>query len=207
MPHALVFDVGGGSAEVVWLRLRDCGRPKIEGWISLPVGVVTMTERHGGPDFSSAAYNQAVAEVEALLQPFEDAHDIRRHLGEGRAQMLGTAGTVTTVAGVNMGWVRYNRSVVDGSYLDLADIHTVCASLSGSTYEERVRHPSIGPGRADLVVAGCAILEAICRTWPAARLRVADRGVREGILVDLSAGVSANAGRSGWERRPDNGEE
>ena len=108
-------------------------------------------------------------------------------------QMLGTAGTVTTIAGVNLGLKRYDRAVVDGSYLTFDEIQEVSDRLSRSTYAERAAHPSIGGGRADLVVAGCAILEAICRTWPAGRLRVADRGVREGILLQLAAEFGAEA--------------
>lgn len=192
VPYAVIFDVGGGSAEIVWLRLGQpnggqADGPEIVGWVSLPLGVVTLTERHGGSDFTEEDYEAIVAEVQDLLQPFEERHGIRRHLEKGQAQMLGTAGTVTTVAGVKMGLRRYNRAIVDGSYLNFGDVHSVCGDLSRSSFAERVAHPSIGPGRADLVVAGCAMLEAICRTWPAGRLRVADRGVREGILIDLAA--------------------
>ncbi len=189
VPYAVIFDVGGGSAEIVWLRLHKDSPPHILDWMSLPVGVVTVTERHGGSDFTDAEYEATLTEVQEQLRPFEQRHEIRRHLEKGQAQMLGTAGTVTTVASVNMGLKRYNRAVVDGSYLNLSDVHAVCRSLSRSTYDQRIEHPSIGPGRADLVVAGCAILEAICRTWPAGRLRVADRGVREGILLDLAASI------------------
>ena len=102
--------------------------------------------------------------------------------------MLGTAGTVTTIAGVTMGLKRYNRSLVDGSYLKLEAVHNVSRNLAASSYDQRVAHPSIGRNRADLVVAGCAVLEAVCNTWPAARMRVADRGVREGILLKLTGG-------------------
>lgn len=189
VPYAVIFDVGGGSAEIVWLRMCPAERPQIMGWVSLPLGVVTLTERHGGSDFTESEYEATVAEVQAMLQPFEECHRIRRQLEKGHAQMLGTAGTVTTVAGVHMGLRRYNRAIVDGSYLCFGDVHSVCRDLSRSSFAERVAHPSIGPGRADLVVAGCAILEAICRTWPAGRLRVADRGVREGILLDLAASL------------------
>ena len=190
-PYGLIFDVGGGSAEIVWLRLAGDEAPEILGWISLPVGVVTLTERHGPTDFSAEEYEATVDEVAGMLVPFDAEHGIRRTIEQGRAQMLGTAGTVTTIAGVNLGLKRYNRSLVDGSYLTFEQIRKVSGELSRSTYAQRAAHPSIGNGRADLVVAGCAILEAICRTWPAGRLRVADRGVREGILLQLAAELRA----------------
>ncbi len=188
VPYALLFDVGGGSAEMVWLRIAPDRTHDIIGWVSLPVGVVTLTERNGGHDFSRAAYAATVAEIEDMLAPFEQRHGIRARIERGEAQMLGTAGTVTTIAGVTMGLKRYNRTLVDGSYLELGAVHTVSRNLAGSTYEQRAAHPSIGHGRADLVVAGCAVLEAVCHTWPAPRMRVADRGVREGILLDLTGG-------------------
>jgi exopolyphosphatase/guanosine-5'-triphosphate,3'-diphosphate pyrophosphatase len=185
LPHALVFDVGGGSAEIVWLRLSPGARPEILGWISLPCGVVTLTERHGSSDFTTAAYDAIVREVMAMLKPFDAEYGIRAEVDARRVQVLGTAGTVTTISGVNLGLRRYTRALVDGSWLALDSIYTVCRNLAASTFAERAAHPAIGRERADLVVAGCAVLEAICRTWPVARLRVADRGVREGILYDL----------------------
>lgn len=188
IPYALVFDVGGGSAEIVWLNIEPDRQHGILGWVSLPIGVVNLTERNGGHDFSRAAYEDTVAEIEDMLAPFEQRHGIREHIESGQAQMLGTAGTVTTIAGVTMGLKRYNRTLVDGSYLKLDAVHTVSRNLAASSYHQRAAHPSIGRSRADLVVAGCAVLEAVCNTWPAARMRVADRGVREGILLHLTGG-------------------
>jgi exopolyphosphatase/guanosine-5'-triphosphate,3'-diphosphate pyrophosphatase len=185
VPYALMFDVGGGSAEVVWLRLQPGAAPRILGWVSLPCGVVTLTERNGHHDFSPEAYAAVVAAVEAQLAPFEQRFAIRSAIRDGAVQMLGTAGTVTTVAGVNMGLPRYNRSLVDGCYLSFEAIARITAMLAGTTYAERLAHSCIGESRADLVVAGCAVLDAICRTWPVGVLRVADRGVREGILMAL----------------------
>lgn len=185
VPDTLVFDVGGGSAEIVWLRQRPCEAPEIKGWTSLPCGVVTLTERHGRREFSREEYAAVVSEVEAMLAPFERQYGIRDRIVEGSAQLLGTAGTVTTFAGVSLGLTRYNRGIVDGSYLDLEAVRTISNNLSLSNFAQRAAHPCIGPDRAELVVAGCAVLEAICRTWPADRLRVADRGVREGILLEL----------------------
>ncbi len=188
IPYALLFDVGGGSAEIVWLGIEPDRRHRILGWVSLPIGVVTLTERNGGHDFSRQAYGAVVAEVEDMLAPFDRRHGIRARIESGAAQMLGTAGTVTTIAGVTMGLKRYNRALVDGSYLALDAVHTVSSNLAASTYDQRAAHPSIGHKRADLVVAGCAVLEAVCRTWPAVRMRVADRGVREGLLLEMTGG-------------------
>lgn len=186
IPWALTFDVGGGSAEILWVRLRPDTPPETVGWMSLPCGVIAMTERYGDPDISPDSYRRMVEDIRGMLEPFDKEHGISDMLVRGEAQMLGTAGTVTTIAGVNMGLGRYNRSVVDGSWLELAELHAVCDTLANASFDERVEQACIGRGRAELVVAGCGVLEAVCRTWPAKRLRVADRGVREGILLELS---------------------
>lgn len=205
IPYALMFDVGGGSAEIVWMRLDGPNQADILGWISLPCGVVTLTERHGSEDFSPEAYQAVIDEIADLLAPFDEKYGIRAAIERGEAQMLGTAGTVTTIAGVNMGLERYNRAVVDGSYLTFDDVFAVSGDLASSTFAERAAHPSIGRGRADLVVAGCAVLEAVCRTWPAGQLRVADRGVREGLLLSLASEMRqarrTGKRRSGSKRR------
>lgn len=184
--HALMFDVGGGSAEFVWARIRPDGGAHIEGWTSLPCGVVTLTERHGNNDFSGDEYEAVVAEVMDLLRPFDARFGIAERIAQGKVQMVGTAGTVTTIAGVEMSLPRYNRSQVDGSWLGFDAVERVSRDLAVKSYAERAAHPCIGQNRADLVVAGCAVLEAVCRLWPAGRLRVADRGVREGILSVMS---------------------
>ena len=185
-PFALTFDVGGGSAEILWVKLNEGQKPKILDWISLPCGVVTMTERYGNPDISSESYIKMVNDIRNLLQPFDDKHGISRAMANNEVQMLGTAGTVTTIAGVKMGLKRYNRSLVDGSWLDFDTVFSLCRRLVQASFEERAAYACIGRNRAELVVAGCGALEAICKIWPAGRLRVADRGVREGILLELS---------------------
>jgi exopolyphosphatase/guanosine-5'-triphosphate,3'-diphosphate pyrophosphatase len=187
VPHAVVFDIGGGSTELVWLGLprhRD-GVPEVAGFLSVPQGVVTLSDRYGGEEVAVATYEAMVAEMRAAILPFEARHGIARHIAEGRVQMLGSSGTVTTLAGVHFNLPRYNRSRVDGSTLDFTDIRRISRDLVGLSYDERAANPCIGGERADLVLAGCAILEAICELWPVGRLRVADRGIREGILVGL----------------------
>jgi exopolyphosphatase/guanosine-5'-triphosphate,3'-diphosphate pyrophosphatase len=188
IPYAIVFDIGGGSTEIVWLRLwggGNRGRPEILGSMSLPFGVVTLTDRFGGAEVSPATYRAMVAEAAAALAPFERGHDIQRHVRTGRVQMLGSSGTVTTLAGIHLALPRYTRALVDGSVLTFGQISVVSAHLAGLDLAGRAANPCIGHERADLVLSGCAILDAICATWPVGRLRVADRGVREGILFDL----------------------
>jgi exopolyphosphatase/guanosine-5'-triphosphate,3'-diphosphate pyrophosphatase len=189
IPYALVFDIGGGSTEIVWLRLMGPPgrrrRPYIIGSVSLPFGVVTLTDRFGGTEVSSATYRAMVAEAMAALAPFEDTHDVLRHVRTGRVQMLGSSGTVTTLAGIHLALPRYTRALVDGSILTFEQITVVSAHLAGLDLAGRAANPCVGRERADLVLSGCAILDAICGTWPVGRLRVADRGVREGILFDL----------------------
>ena len=185
-PYALIFDIGGGSTEVSWIEL-DGRRPRQRGLLSLPLGVVGLAERYGGREVSPAAYEAMVAEVARALAPFEARHGLTALIDGGRLQMLGTSGTVTTLTGVHKRLARYDRRLVDGAHLCFETVAAVSREIAAMSYRERVAHPCIGRQRADLVVAGCAILEAICALWPVGRLRVADRGLREGILLSLMA--------------------
>jgi exopolyphosphatase/guanosine-5'-triphosphate,3'-diphosphate pyrophosphatase len=194
----LVFDIGGGSSELIWLDLTRRRQPWrhsfadrleaqncIVAWTSLPVGVVTLAEKFGGRHVAPADFEAMVDFVLDLLSPFEMEHRMAEKLRNRSVHLLGTSGTVTTVAGVQLGLPRYDRNRVDGCWLNVSDIQRVTYDLLGRTYEERVAEPCIGRDRADLVLAGCAILEALLRQWPCERLRVADRGLREGILTTL----------------------
>jgi exopolyphosphatase / guanosine-5'-triphosphate,3'-diphosphate pyrophosphatase len=200
---ALVFDIGGGSSELIWLDLNRRGGPSrrpgsehqrgfdahgcIAAWTSLPVGVVTLADRFGGRHVTRDTFEAMVKSVTDMIAPFEAAHKFAPRIAHERTHLLGTSGTVTTVAGIHMGLPRYDRSKVDGCWLDTGDIQRITSGLVAKTYEQRVAEPCIGRDRADLVLAGCAILEALLRMWPAQRLRVADRGLREGILATLMA--------------------
>ncbi|HXF54962.1 MAG TPA: Ppx/GppA phosphatase family protein [Hyphomicrobiaceae bacterium] len=197
---ALVFDIGGGSSELIWLDLaRRKGRWQrsladrldahacITAWTSVPAGVVTLAERHGGRHVSEASFEAMIAEVSSHLAPFEERHGFRERLAHGNAHLLGTSGTVTTLAGILLGLERYDRRRVDGCWLEVGDVRRISYGLLRRSYEERVAEPCIGRERADLVLAGCAILEALLRMWPVRRLRVADRGLREGMLATLMA--------------------
>jgi len=184
-PHAIVFDIGGGSTELSWLSISEDQPPALLDWMSLPVGVVTLTERHGGDRIGLERYDDMVSEVQAWFADFDAAHQISAAVRDGRVQMLGTSGTVTTLAGIHMDLPRYNRAVVDGATVMFPALRDISQELAELDFEARAAYPCIGRERADLVVSGCAILEAIRRTWPVDRLRVADRGLREGILLGL----------------------
>jgi exopolyphosphatase/guanosine-5'-triphosphate,3'-diphosphate pyrophosphatase len=187
VPHAFVFDIGGGSTELVWLSVpRDPrAEPRVHGFISLPHGVVTLSDRYGGREVTADTYAAMVAEMRAAILPFEERYGIAARIARGEVQMLGSSGTVTTLAGIHLDLPRYNRAVVDGSALSFDCVRKVSQRLVEMSYASRAAHPCIGDERADLVLAGCAILEAICLVWPVGRLRVADRGIREGILLGM----------------------
>jgi len=182
----ILFDIGGGSSELV--RLGPCmptrrgpPKPTIEGWVSIPLGVVTLAERHGGVTVTRAVFETMVEEVAERIADFAAVHS-----GDlARMHMLGTSGTVTTIAGVFLELPRYDRRRVDGCWLVDGQVTSVVERLIEMSYDERVANPCIGVERADLVLAGCAILEAIRRAFPCERLRVADRGLREGMLVEM----------------------
>ena len=180
--NVLVFDIGGGSTELMWIA-PEAGRYRIELWTSLPEGVVTIAEAFGGIEVNEGTFMAMRLHIRPMLASF--AAELEERLGEAAMpdHLLGTSGTVTTISGMQMGLRRYDRSRVDGSWLLHADIMEVTARLLGMSYEERAASPCIGHDRADLVLAGCAILEEIRRLWPVDRLRVADRGLREGLLT------------------------
>jgi exopolyphosphatase / guanosine-5'-triphosphate,3'-diphosphate pyrophosphatase len=182
----ILFDIGGGSSELVRLGRPGAGRrgppaPDIVGWASLPVGVVTLAERYGGTVVSPEIYDAMIEEVALLVQKFKEAH----RCDLDGFHMLGTSGTVTTIAGVYLKLKRYDRRRVDGCWLSDDQISGVVAELMAMSFDQRAANPCIGTERADLVLAGCAILDAIRRAFPCPRLRVADRGLREGMLVEM----------------------
>lgn len=184
----VLFDIGGGSSEIAVIRIRDNRSSRLANhithWTSLPVGVVTLSERHGGRNVTPDVFAAMVTEVETMLEGFHcpglSSHDEDFHL-------IGTSGTVTTLAGVHLDLPRYDRRKVDGLWLSDQEVSAMQAKLLSWDFDGRAANPCIGPDRADLVLAGCAILEAIRRRWPSKRMRVADRGLREGLLTDMMA--------------------
>ncbi|GGF96842.1 hypothetical protein GCM10010924_26230 [Rhizobium wenxiniae] len=188
----VLFDIGGGSSEIAVIRIADNRSSRLANhithWTSLPVGVVTLSERYGGRDVTPDVFEAMICEVQGMLAKFDcpppeavdNGSDYDFHL-------IGTSGTVTTLAGVHLDLPRYDRRRVDGLWLSDAEVTAMQAKLLSWDFAGRAANPCIGPDRADLVLAGCAILEAIRRRWPSPRMRVADRGLREGLLTDMMA--------------------
>lgn len=187
VPYAVIFDIGGGSTEVLFVRNHSGNTQDMEvlGCISMPLGVVTVAEDCGGGDLCERTYEEVAVRVAKQLQPFEETHDIAARIASGETQMIGTSGTVTTLGGIHLGLPRYDRTAVDGITMDFDTLIRQGRDLCRMSLQQRAAEPCIGWQRADLVLGGCAILEAICRLWPVGHLRVADRGLREGMLMDL----------------------
>jgi len=183
--HALLFDIGGCSTELIWVSLKGGTAPKLVDWTSLSCGVVSLAERHGGDRISPDIFESMVAEAAAMVEPFVAVLGIQVPLAGGSLQLLGTSGTVTTIAGLHQGLKRYDRAKVDGFLLDFDAIRHEVNRLLQMDFDGRAAEPCIGTGRGDVVVAGCAILEAILRACPAETVHVADRGLREGMLLKM----------------------
>jgi len=180
---ALVFDIGGGSTEVIWLQKSPQGLEKKLG-ASVPVGVVSLAESYGDAATSHAGFQRMRADMTARLEPFAQAmHDA---FDTTNYHLLGTSGTVTTLAAIALKLPRYNRARVDASWHETAHMLRVVERLLGQDTQALAKIGSIGRERADLMLPGCAIFAAICALWPAPVLRVADRGLREGMLRQLS---------------------
>lgn len=196
LKRAVVFDIGGGSTEFLWVDVekehaRAAARrgtetlPLVNGWTSIPNGVMNLADRFGGQAHAEMAFADMVQYFIGRLRPFDEANDISRSLADGRVQLLSTSGTVTTLAAIHLDLPRYDRSRIDGITLDVADIRRTTQKLLAMRPSERFNHPCIGPDRADFIISGCAIFEAISTLWPASSITIADRGVREGIIMSL----------------------
>jgi exopolyphosphatase/guanosine-5'-triphosphate,3'-diphosphate pyrophosphatase len=184
---ALVFDIGGGSTEIIWLQKSAAG-PEKKFAASVPLGVVSLAEVYGAASTSRDGFERMQADLRTRFEGFArqmgEGFDVRKH------HLLGTSGTVTTLAAIALKLPRYNRAKVDGSWHETAHMLRVVDRLVGQDAEALAKIGSIGAERADLMLPGCAIFAAICSLWPAPMLRVADRGLREGMLRQLSRGLS-----------------
>jgi exopolyphosphatase/guanosine-5'-triphosphate,3'-diphosphate pyrophosphatase len=201
---ALVIDVGGGSTELSWVDLRPDrnGRakpaPPVGAWLSIPIGVVTLAERYPEEHGGAAWFEAMRTEVRLELQAFKGADMFRDAFARGKAHLIGTSGAITSLAGMHLGLVRYDRNRVDGLWMTRDACRNAADQLMMLGPEGRAGQPCIGPDRADLVLAGAAILEAVQDVWPCDRVRVADRGLREGILLSL---IAEHAGANPKRRR------
>lgn len=197
-PYGLITDIGGGSTELMWIGLTRGQPPRLLDMMSIPLGVVALAERFGGDAVSGQAYAEMIELLGSGLADFDARHSISGEIACDRVQMLGTSGTVTMLGGLYLDLPHYSRSMVDGLDMDVAPVLATAARLAGMNRAERAAIPCIGHQRAELAVGGCAFLEAILRRWPVKRLRAADRGIREGLLLRMMAedGVlSSGAGR------------
>lgn len=183
--RALLFDIGGGSTEVVLVRLSAGRPPELAGYASLPAGVITLAERFGARAATPDGFHAMVGHVSELLAPFEAVHRLADQVFRGGVRLLGTSGTVTTLAGVALDLPCYRRAWVDGVTLEADSTDAALERILGLGAEGIAAHPCIGPGRAEFVLPGCAVYAAIRRLWPAPKVTVADRGLREGILLRL----------------------
>lgn len=199
---AMIFDIGGGSTELVLIETGDVV-PRILDWQSVPWGVVSLTEsfpaQEGEDDAQRLArYRDMRRKVADSFRQFsrrlEPFRTIPRQEDENGPRLLGTSGTVTTLASVHLGLEQYDRQAVDGLIVPAQAMRGIASDLSTMDFGQRAELPCIGHDRAELVVAGCAILETILDLWPATRLGVADRGIREGILRSLMGGTHAHSG-------------
>ncbi len=190
----VVFDVGGGSSEIVWIDHSQVIEQNVKNthklissWISLPIGVVTLSEKYRGKYAKHDDFEQMVAASIDHIHQFTAYQHIQHMAERKEVTLLGTSGTVTTIAGVFLNLKRYERRRIDGIWLNRGEVRRISQSILDMSYEERCSHPCIGVDRADLVISGCAIVEAMLRAWNIERIRVADRGLREGILLSLMA--------------------
>ncbi len=216
---ALVMDVGGGSTELSWVDLRREGlgrdgldapprrfaasRLPIRAWLSVPVGMVTLAERYPeGPRADAVWFRKMVDEVKGRIAAFDKADSMREVFERGNVHLVGTSGAVTSLAGLHLDLPRYDRNAVDSLWMTRAQCDAAVDRLLGLTPAERADQACIGADRADLVLAGAAILQAVQEVWPCDRVRVADRGLREGLLLSLMADKPSRRRRGGRRRSP-----
>jgi exopolyphosphatase / guanosine-5'-triphosphate,3'-diphosphate pyrophosphatase len=202
--RALVFDIGGGSTEIAWVRLSECdAAPCLIGYISLPFGVMTLGACTPHSCFTEAGFDAMVETVEERLWEFEDVHRIGLEINHSGVRLLGTSGTITTVASVALKLPRYRRPLVDGILLPGDEVDDAVTALRTMGRAGLVAHPCIGEDRADFVLPGCAIFAAIRSVWPTPEVGVADRGLREGMLLrQMRAGRRREARRGGGPLSP-----
>ena len=183
--YALIFDIGGATTELIWLRLAPSREVTVIDTTSLPCGVAVLAERQARSKTACHPFDDMVGHAEHLLNKFEVRNGIGATVGEAKVQLLGTSGTTTTLAGIHLGLKRYERSKVDGMRLRRSDLTAVIRSIREMSAEALAQNGCVGKQRADWVLPGAAIMQAISNRWPCRDLTVADRGIRDGILRDM----------------------
>ncbi|RIJ22314.1 Ppx/GppA family phosphatase [Henriciella barbarensis] len=206
----LVLDIGGGSTELSLVDAavaRDSGldgmlkKPPIKAWTSVPLGVVTLTEAFDHLGSEEEAYPAMLERAKSYVEKWAEKHDIRRMLADETSHIIGTSGTVTCVAGVHFGLEKYRRDLVDGQWMDHDGCYSTMDALITAGPEGRAKFPTIGHDRAGLMLAGCALMDAVWSLAPHARMRVADRGLREGLLLSMMKGPKRKRSRGGRKRK------
>ena len=206
--RGLLFDIGGGSTEIAWIRVpppaagrRPDQEPAAEliGYVSLPFGVVTLAERAGASCFTEQGFGEVVELVAEHLRRFDRVHCIGQEIRAGGVRLIGTSGTVTTLAGVALALPRYRRPLVDGRTLEADIADRAMGDLFALGRDGLAAHPCVGPERVEFVLPGCAIYAAIRQVWQVPSLTVADRGLREGMLIRMmradAVGARGTTGR------------
>ena len=189
--NGLVFDIGGGSTEFMWVRRDDMAPPeqlfhhRFIDWLSLDKGVMNLSEKFGGAAFAEMYFEELVMHLVSALRMFDRKNKISEAIAEGRVQMLSTSGTLTTLAAIHLGLVHYERSKIDGVTFEISDLRGACRKILAMRPSERFSNLCIGPDRSDYIISGCAIFEAICTLWEVSKVTIADRGVREGVILSL----------------------
>ena len=205
--HILVVDIGGGSTELVWVDLSEVEpedkmktmldlRPGIEDvtslpgarvvdWISVPLGVATLMQRFSDVQEDGAKFALMACYFEEMLENFSPYNDLVDPSILSKLQIIGTSGTVTTLGAMHLGLKRYDRNKVDGLRMRAQDVNAVIERFLELGPQGRRIEPGIGKDRADLIMSGSAILQTLLRIWPTESVRVADRGLREGMLFSM----------------------
>ena len=190
----LVIDIGGGSTEISWVdvrRLRNMGeirrvhRPPISAWASLPVGVVSLSEQFPEREDREAWFNDMKNCVRHHIKEQGAATRFTKIFAAGQGHIIGTSGTITSLAGIHLKLPHYQRDKVDGLWMPQQTAVDIARDMALRDPIARAAEPSIGKDRSQMLVAGCAIIDVLCELWPSERIRVADRGLREGILMGL----------------------
>lgn len=183
--RGLIFDIGGGSTEISLARVSNSGKVFTEGYVSLPYGVVTISEAFPENDLTDLAYDVIMERTYKLLQEFDEKFQISQGLKNNEIQVIGTSGTATVLGALHLNLIKYNRNAVDGLSVSTADIYKVINKIKALGEEGRKKHPCIGIKKSGLTLAGCAIIEGLYSFWPISEITIADRGIREGVLLDM----------------------